>query len=132
MSKFLIAAAVAAFAMTNFTSAYAGGSFGINGGFGSSTSTTGGSQAESGVNGTGYSTQSTYSQGFGKAQGTTGFTSTGFNGNSSSYSDQASGGTSTSTGYTNGGGYGDSKSGVATNTGSYGFGNVSGSYSYQF
>lgn len=126
----IIIAALLAFS----ASAFAGTTFGVSGGFGSSSSTTGGSEAESGTNGTGYSTQSSFSQGYGIAAGGTGMGVGGFStagiGGSVSGSFEQSGSTSTSQGYQNGGGYGDSKSGVATNTSGYGYSNLAGSYNY--
>lgn len=133
MKRNAIAAAVAALALIA-GHAQAASTFGVSGGFGSSSSTTGGSEAESGVNGTGYATQSAFSQGYGVAAGATGFTVGATGGSialsSVSGSFQQSGSLSTTQGYTNGGGYGDSKSGVATNTSGYGYGNLAGSYSY--
>lgn len=136
MKQNIIAAAVIALAVGSlFTGhAQAASSFGVSGGFGSSSSTTGGSMAESGVNGTGYSTQQSFSQGYGIAAGGTGMGVAGFNtagvGGSVSGSLEQSGSIATSKGYTTGGGYGDSKSGVATNATGYGYSNLAGSYSY--
>jgi hypothetical protein len=136
MKKTIIAAALALAAASAF--AHNGdqptSSFGVNGGYGSSVSLSGGSMAESGQYGNGASSQYSTSSGYGVAAGGTamgaGFTPGLVGAGSISGAFGTSGTYSYSAGQTTGQGYGDSKSGAGVDYSAYGYGNLSGSYSY--
>lgn len=133
MKRITLAAAIAlAFAAP----AFAGTTF--SAGIGSSASTSGGSEATSGVNGTGYSSQYDASSGFAVAAGGTGFAA-GVVGNGQSFGIGATsfsgtyndaGSYAVSSGVTAGGGYGSGQAGSANNVSSYSYGNINASYSY--
>lgn len=130
MKKALLAIAIAA----AFNVAHATDGFQVGGGFGSSATLSGGSQATSGSNGNGYSYQTANSNGGVYAVGATalgvGYSGQAIGGVSGSYAVGSSVTNANSYGTTGYDGYGATKSGAGADYSSYGNNGIAASYHY--